>query len=167
MLIEPIARQLTNDREGFTESFGDNIRTLTIKYGSGRAASRALGVPESTYRGWRKGTIPRDARKIEEIRSAARGVRLDPELVARAESGDPDFLLTIKGVMSGGSDEHRPRTIKVGDYVPRRLIRQAIREWQAGDNFAADRTLLDAIDTYYNPFQFHTVEWAGFGSPPR
>lgn len=166
MLIEHIARQLTHgqDRPGMT--FQQNVQALVDYHGSGRAAARALQVPESTLRGWRKGTIPKSTDRIRDLQVSARVTRVDTTLLGRIGHGDPDFLLTVRGLIRY-SDDERVRTIVPGKEIPVHIVVGAVRQWLYGNDDAADRTLLDAIDTYYWPFSYPRVEWAGFGSPAR
>lgn len=147
-------------------TFRENVQALVDYHGSGRAAARALQVPESTLRGWRKGIVPKSVDRIRELGISARITRVDTTMLARVGHGDPDFLLTIRGLIRVSNDE-RERTITPGAYVPVRLVVQAVREWLHGKDETADRTLLDAIDTYYQPFDYPRIQWAGFGSPQR
>src|SRR6185436_5381734 len=128
-----------------------NIESLVSAVGSGRAAARALGVAESTLRGWRRGVTPRRDPRV--FVAAARGA-LSGDRYAAAYNGDVTFA--IKGKIRVSSDE-RERTVYPGRNIPRQTMQGILRAWATGDDERAERLLYKAIDTNYQPLQFNTV----------
>ena len=117
-------------------------RLVSVLYGSGRAASRALGIPESTLRGWRKGVTPKgeSAQKIQLLaRAAAPGIR---------DAYDGSSKLAIKATVQFSGDR-RDRIIHPGRYIPRPLMRRIITTWVQGKDRTVETLLHNAIQTHY------------------
>lgn len=163
-LIDHIGQDLTGIAGLSRSTFTDDVLLLTRIYGSGRGAARALNVPESTFRGWRKGVVPKGGLKRLPIKRAARAAAVQAhseEHWIAAFSGDADALLAIKGVFIKSSDS-RVRTLYPGRHVPNGIIRQVLKLWVAGQDDDAENTLVNAIDNHYEPFAFDQVFWARF-----
>jgi len=116
-------------------------RWVSNLYGSGRAASRATGIPESTLRGWRKGVQPKGpaaARLLRLVRVAA------PNLNYARDHGD----LTIQATVQFSGDR-RDRIIHPGRYIPRPLIRRILTEWANLRDQTAETMIHNAVMKYY------------------
>lgn len=131
-------------------SIQTNVNLLVAHLGSGRAAGRALGVPETTIRSWRKGVVPRDPAKASLVISAGRRAIVG-KTFHDAYRGTTE--LVILGDVEVSNDS-RVRKIRPGAYIPRSTIRRALNHWLNGDDIKAGATLGRAIDTYYTPLQF-------------
>lgn len=161
-LIDHIGQWFTGQAGLSRNTFTDDVRLLVQHYGSGRAAARALGVAESTFRAWRHGAVPRGGQRRDDIKTAARMAATDPDKMAAAEAGDADALLTVKGIFTVSRDS-RIRTIHPGRYIPLPIIRNVLDLWRQGQDAAAERALVNAADHYYQPFAYDQVFWARFG----
>lgn len=120
-----------------------NIHVIVNAFGSRRAAARALGIAESTLRGWEKGSKPRLAPEV--FASMARGV-LAANRYSDAYAGIT--VMRIKGTVRVSGDE-RPRTINVGEEISRRKMQGILRAWAQCDDERAERLLRKAIDSDY------------------
>lgn len=70
-------------------SFGDALRYLRQREGSGRAAARALGVSESSIRRWDKGTTPKPGTQ-QKVLETVRRLRSRPSTM-----GDAGVMLPV------------------------------------------------------------------------
>lgn len=100
------------------------IGVFVAETGSLAAASRELGIPASTLRGWRAGRTPRGGAGeflVSTARSLARAARLDPDREARMRADWSLDTLRVTatynyrggGVMKGGTD----RELDLGPYM--------------------------------------------------
>jgi hypothetical protein len=113
-----------------------------------------LGIPESTLRAWRKGVKPRrDPTPV--FKRTGRSAAAGGAAFQAAWSGSGE--LAVKGVIRVSGDI-RDRTIHPGRQIPRSVIRAALSAWENGDDEVAGNTLLRAIDTYYAPMAFETID---------
>lgn len=128
-----------------------NIELLVWATGSGRAAARALGVAESTLRGWRRGVKPRKDPRV--LVAAARGAMAAPRW---NEIYRGDKTLVIEGWIRVSSDL-RKRTVYPGRTIPRRVMQSVLRAWAQADDERAERLLYNAIDTHYQPLEFDVI----------
>lgn len=113
---------------------------------TGRGAARALGVPESTLRGWRNGVTSR--RGI-----GTRMVTLARTIAPHLAWARGDGSLTIQGTITVSQDT-RTRTIHPGRQIPGPIIRSALTRWVNGNDNTAEAIILGAIDRYYQPMEF-------------
>ena len=165
-LIDHIGQDLTGIPSLSRSTFTDDVLLITRLAGSGRAAARQLGVAESTFRGWRKGAVPKGGLQRQPIKRAARVAAVHAHSLDNwvgAYNGDADSLLTIKGVFTKSADT-RPRTLHPGRYVPNEIIRAVLNAWVAGNDDIAESTLIAGIDRYYEPFGYDQVFSASFNS---
>lgn len=162
-LIDHIGRDLTGISNLSLRSFTWHVETIARLAGSGRAGARLMGVAESTFRGWRHGAVPRGGQRHDTVKALARtmAVQSNPTRFHAAMVGDADALLTVKGTFRVSGDT-RSRVIYPGRYIPNSVIRRALGEWAQGLDDRAESTVIRAIDTYYQPFAFDKIEWAGF-----
>lgn len=163
-LIDHVGKDLTGINGLSLNTFTDDVLLLTRIYGSGRAAARALSIPESTFRGWRKGAVPKGGLRNSSIRRAARKAAVeahDLDHWVNAYTGEANERLAIKGIFVKSADV-RTRTLLVGRWVPNLIIQEVMRQWVAGEDIQAEHTLVSAIDRYYEPFAFDQVTWARF-----
>lgn len=157
-LIEAVGLDLTYPYQPPDRNTLRNLHGLVSGYGSKRGAARALGVPESTLRGWLKGVTPK--RDPQAIQTALRGLYADARgHYASAYRGDT--LLTISGLIRVSKDV-RVRTVHPGRVIPLAKIRNVLRAWRAGDDARAERLLYKAIDEHYQPLQFDNIIGAWF-----
>jgi hypothetical protein len=137
--------------------FAENLRRYVAEAGSGRAAARQLGVPESTLRGWRHGTAPRHIhqRQVELVQSARQ--RATPKAMTLLPGS-----LFIKAVVKHSNDK-RKRIIHPGRVIPQAVMGRLVRDWAAGaSDTQLGNALAKAVDTYYQPFQYVRVDEVGF-----
>lgn len=159
-LITEVGRALTRRHNvpGPDRPFLENLGALIEQAGSGRAAGRALGVRESTIRGWLKGSKPRDEGRVQLVallaRDAAAGTRYTDAY--NGETG-----LWIKGFFTASRDS-RSRTIRPGREIPTQVMQGILRAWLVGDDDRAERLTKSAISRYYNHFEAISVDAAGF-----
>lgn len=151
-IIKLLGRNLTGSHTVGTNTL-DNIERLVEATGSGRAAARALGVAESTLRGWRRGVKPR--RPAQWFQAQTRRV-LASRRDVYADAWKGDRLLRIKGLIRVSKDV-RVRTIDPGKYIPNRVIRRVLSAWENGDDDKAENILIRAIDQYYQPLAFQNI----------
>jgi hypothetical protein len=139
----------------------ENAQILARLAGSGRAAARALGVAESTLRGWRRGVQPRTVPTSLVTLGRALAVQSNrPEHMAQVMAGGR--LLTIRGVVVVSGDA-RLRTIHPGRDIPLVKIRNIVRAWAAGQDDRVDRLTVNAINHHYAPgMDIGSVEWVTF-----
>lgn len=133
---------------------------LTQTYGSGRAASRATGIPESTLRGWRKGVQPQGRAK-EMLEEAARAAAVETNSGHYYDAFDGTLELSIRGSFTVSNDT-RVRTVYPGRYIPLGDIQAVLDLWSLGDDDQAEARLIAAIDEWYHPLQYDHVYWARF-----
>lgn len=78
-LGDHIRQALTGGQEHITESvsFREKLQALRAEAGSRRAAAREAGVPESTWRRWERGSIPKAA-GAGHIDRAVRAANISP-----------------------------------------------------------------------------------------
>lgn len=139
---------------GHRVSLQDRIQGAIATFGSGRKAAKALGIPESTLRAWRKGAKPRhDPAPKFKATGRSNPPPGSPFWMAWTGQGE----LVIKGVIRVSGDI-RDRTIHPGRQIPRSIIRAALSAYQRGEDDLVGSILLRAIDSYYQPMKFETVE---------
>lgn len=115
---------------------------LADRLGGGRAAARALGVAESTFRGWRGGVI---SRKGIGTRLTALARTVAPGL-ADARAGTR--TLAIKATVQYSGDR-RDRIIHPGRYIPLPIIRRMLTAWVNGNDRTAEAMIHNAVMKYY------------------
>lgn len=142
-LAEALGYALTREANLPRWSFTDHVEYLVEQAGSGRALGRALGVAESTVRGWRHGSTPRTGMRGFVIEMAR-------DLMVQAHRGWPQDHRTfsITGEVKVSQDV-RSRTLRVGAHIPPYRIDQALELWVAGDDQRAARMIESDIDRYY------------------
>jgi hypothetical protein len=153
-LIDFMGQDLTglNNPPSATLSVWENLEILVAATGSGRAAARALGVAESTLRGWRKGARPR--RTNLEFVATARGAATAyyrPSAFGGSHYDAAyrgDVIMAIRGWIKVSNDS-RKRTIHVGREIPQRSMQGILRAWSAGNDEKAESLLVNAITRYY------------------
>jgi hypothetical protein len=152
-LIDAMGEDLTDlpTAPSTTLSPFSNVELLVMATGSGRAAARALGVAESTLRGWRNGARPR--RADQDIVAATRA-HAKPGRYRAAYQGDTSLAIDAVITVSGDT---RKRTIHPGRNIPQRSIQAMLRAWKAGDDDRAEVMLLKAIDNYYQPMRYDRI----------
>ncbi len=158
-LIDAMGVGLTGEdpAPGPALSIVDNLEILVDQFGSGRAAARALGVAESTLRGWRKGVRPRLSAPT--IAAMARGAASYGRYQRAYDR--PNFL-KIRAWVTQSSDT-RLRTIHVGREIPAAKIRTVLTLWSKLDDEKADRMLWRAITKHYSAFDsIGHIEWLSF-----
>lgn len=116
-------------------------RWVSNLYGSGRAASRATGIPESTLRGWRHGVTPKGP-------AAERLLRLTRVAAPNLNYARDNGSLAIQGTVQYSADR-RDRIIHPGRFIPRSLIRRALTEWVNGNFNKAETLIHNATMKYY------------------
>ena len=158
-LIEPMGAFLTghDPAPGPALSIVDNLEILVEEFGSRRAAGRALGVAESTLRGWMKGVKPRLS--ADTIAGMARGAAASPRWHA-AYSGAAE--MHIEAVVTVSNDTRR-RKLHVGRWISRPKMQGILRAWAALDDRRAGRLLMRAIDTDYQPLAWGQIIDVWFG----
>lgn len=156
-LIEAVGKSLTYPANPGRNTLA-TLHNVVGDAGGIRPAARALGVPESSLRGWLKGVTPK--RSPQSILAAARGFYADRRgQYDAAYRGDR--LLTINGLIRVSKDV-RVRTVHPGRNIPLAKIRNALRAWRAGDDARAERLLYKAIDEHYQPLAFDNIIGAWF-----
>lgn len=161
-LIEGMGQDLTglHNVPSTALSAQENIEILVAAIGSGRAAARALGVAESTLRGWRKGARPRrDNQLFVATTRGAATARFRPDHYDDAYHGRK--IMAIKGIIRVSNDA-RPRTAHVGREIPLRSMQGVLRAWSSGDDDKAERLLQNAIIRYYASLEFDAIERVWF-----
>jgi hypothetical protein len=160
-LIEELTATLTGvtfHPPSTDQTIGRNIDVLVRLAGSGRAAARALGVAESTFRGWRHGVQPRSGQQA--IVSTAR--RLGALNTGQLAYALGDGSLTIRGIIRVSRDV-RERTVHPGRHIPSTTMARILRRWAAAeDDSKVERSLMRAIDHYYQPLDFQTITGVWF-----
>lgn len=146
-LIDLMGESLMRSRVPTTQAQGAEY--LAARLGGGRAAARALGVAESTFRGWRGGVV---SRKGIGARLATLARTMAPGLAHARGDGS----LTITGIITVSSDT-RERTIHPGRNIPGPIIRQALTRWVNGNDNTAEAIIYGAIDRYYQPLEFDQI----------
>ena len=126
----------------------ENAEILARIMGSGRAAARALGVGESTFRGWRKGVQPRKG--AGPIVQMARAAAVNRNRAHFQNVMDGTDVVAIRGTVVVSGDT-RDRTIHPGRDIPLVKIRNIVRAWLAGQDDRVDRLMMKAIDEHYVP----------------
>jgi hypothetical protein len=146
-LISQLSRALASGERlaGPGRTFHENLEILVQQTGSGRAAGRALGVPETTIRRWRGGVTPR---KLPDIVPTARGAA-----TARKQAFTNLYTgvdtLKIRAEVHYSSDV-RVRWLHIGREVSLRKMQGILRAWTAGQDARAERLLRNAIlDDYF------------------
>jgi hypothetical protein len=159
-LIEPMGVFLTGGYDpppGPGLTIVENLEILVEEFGSRRAAGRALGVAESTLRGWMKGVKPR--LPAATIAAMARGAAASQRWQA-AYSGAAEMHIEAWVTVSGDT---RRRKLHVGRLISRPKMQGILRAWAALDDTRAERLLMRAIDTDYQPFAWGQVIDVWFG----
>jgi len=142
-LIDQLGRALCNGPPATTDrSIAANLTFIVSRAGSNRAAARSLGVAESTFRGWLKGSKPR--RSPQSIAAAARAWQsLGRYGTARAGS------LVIHAIVSKSKDT-RDRKLHVGRHIPKAVMGRILTRWlKAEPDDKVEASLYRAIDKYY------------------
>jgi len=124
--------------------FRDAIRYTRQKEGSGRAAAKRLGVPESTLRGWTKDRTPKIGTQ-QRILEAVRGMRSHPSRL-----GDAGVVLPV--VSRDAKRGRRERDVFANQLkLKAGTLAAAHRVWvKTGDADAAARVFVDGIgDPWY------------------
>lgn len=163
-LIDHVGFDLAGRASLSTRDSQADALALTRIHGSGRAAARWLGVPETTFRGWRKGIAPK-GEAADMLAQAARDNEVeehDPAGFDEAVKGNTE--LVIRGVFTSSSDT-RVRTIHPGRVIPRQTMARVLKTWRDGEDDKAERQLLRAIKDYYHDFDYDQVYWARFMEP--
>lgn len=121
-------------------SFHENLEILVEQTGSGRAAGRLLGVPETTIRRWRTGVTPRRVLDLVPFARVAASARKGAfGKVYRGEA-----TIAIKAVIVYSSDR-RERWIHIGREISRQKMQGIMRAWAGGDDERATRLMRNAI----------------------
>ena len=136
-------------------SQADAANYLADRLGSGRAAARALGVAESTFRGWRSGVT---SKRGIGTRLTVLARQMAPGLPRARTTGS----LAIHAEVTMSSDT-RERTLHVGRKIPQPLIRRALTAWAMGNDRAVETLLTNAILKYY----FEDTETIMYMQPKR
>lgn len=123
------------------DTFGALVADLEQRAGSGRAAARAAGIPESTWRGWKRGL----RRPGSQAQQAARRGKLLTGIRGYLRVNPPGTRLTV--TVGGGRARERP-TRNVD--VDRAALERAGDAWQRGDLRGMVREFRAGItDTWY------------------
>lgn len=127
-------------RSGDPYTLRDWARDMVSRHGSGRGAARAIGVPESTLRGWAKGSQPRGAR-------AERANSLIRESSSRKVQ-DGDFSMTVdyRKTRQGKSQTLTPRNLKWNPGAAERIRSAYVK---GGKEAAALQLLKETNDRVY------------------
>lgn len=131
------------------------IAEIERKSGSGRKAAAAVGVPESTWRGWRKGTPPGPA-GVEKIEQAQRRVRLAPGREQRLNATLGKNLI-VKADLIVSNEEGSERKFRASDYFTEDDNKAIIAAYLSGDDEKLEQAFTDALDSYY-PGDWSNVE---------
>jgi hypothetical protein len=129
---------------------------LADLYGSGRAAARALGVAESTFRAWRRGSRPKGDRRREMVSQLRRNMA--PDRLAAAH-GDGELAIRGRVTVSGDT---RERVVHPGRFIPKPVMGRVLAAWERVDDARAEAMLVNAIDRYYQPLAFDRIDEVWF-----
>lgn len=174
-LVDAITATLTRRpviNEG--SSLADILAELVHAAGTAAGAARMMGVASTTFYRWRnfatgkqqgikqnpeRGKNPHTKRAMV---AAIRRAALKPE-VERAIR-DKRRTLKIAGLIKVSNGTRR-RTIEVGPYLPASEVGAFLDYWLAGDDDAAEETLMEAIAVYYvEGMDFEQIDWAEFSA---
>lgn len=161
-IFDKVYRYITRGRSPATEGrrgLPEMIRQQEIKHGSGRAAARAWGIPESTWRSWRNGRPAKakhstviDALKAEHVKTERRA-RLSPgrEKKLRAGTAAPGPLHAQFGDVTGTliiSSDERTRSIDLSQWITPESEQAIVDAYLSGRDGAVEQAIKDAMDDY-------------------
>lgn len=144
---DELYRALTGGRSPRTEglSVAAMVGEVERFAGSGRAAARLAGVPESTWRGLRAGRVasPKEP-TVNALRRAQRRVRLSRGREARIRNGAP---FGVRGTVVVSSDvrPERPLVISGWKAWDAMAAGSMLDKWLQGDDAGAEQVIRDAI----------------------
>jgi len=150
---------------------------LVYVAGTAAGAARLMGVANTTFYRWRNfaNNKPRGIKQNPLVGAKAHTKRAMVAVIRRAQLKPAveqairakRATLKIKGRVRV-SNTHRTRTIEVGPYLPAEEIGAFLDLWLAGDDGAAEETLLEAISIYYvEGMDLDVIDWAEFSEGGR
>ena len=147
-LIDAMGEALTGRPADSGEGLSGLLDRLVDVARTRRAAAAILGVSETTFYRWRRGT-QRPKIGPDVVRAALRRASLPPAKEKAVKSGTQRMVIT--GWFFVSNEPPRRRTLPVGDHIPTVKIRNVVNAWLKGDDTRADRLLTNAIDKHYTP----------------
>ena len=161
-MIDMMGEYLTDHYGGSPgpgQSYRRNLDILVEETGSQRAAARALGIGESTLRGWLKGATPKKY-SHRDIGLRTRAATINPDRWAAAYDGTN--AMAIHGWIKVSRDV-RHRTVHVGREIPQALMKRILTTWRNGRDNEAETLLRNAIELYYtSSMEFDQIEGVSF-----
>jgi hypothetical protein len=165
-LFDKVYRWITHGRSPATEyrDVSAAVRAQEARYGSGRKAAKALGIPESTWRGWRSGRPPKPGNphaerlRVETVK-AERRARLKPGRERRLRAGGPiaSQIGNVNGVLVVSSERGRTRDVDLADYITPESEQKIVDAYLSGREGAVEDAFREALDDYY-PGEWSDVE---------
>lgn len=178
-LVDAITASLTR-RPVINEesSLADILAELVHVAGTAAGAARLLGVAPTTFYRWRNFATnkPRGVKQNPLIGAKAHSKRAMVAAIRRAALKpeverairDKRRTLKIKGTVWVSNRPRPGRTVEVGPYLPPDEIGAFLDYWLAGDDAAAEETLMEAIAVYYvEGMNFEQIDWAEFSEGGR
>lgn len=128
-------------------SFGDMLnRLIRVSGGVGKAAA-AIGVNPKTFYRWRTGRAKPKTGEAT-IRRVLRRTLLTPQREKEVKTKVKTLTIVGLGVVVS-SDRRVRRTLRVGQHIPARTMRNIVDTWKLGNDDKTEAALWRAIDKYY------------------